>query len=511
MDSHLFQLFSDKASTFLKGSLLEKIQEPQRGLLTFSLFNKGEKKQFVFRYGKQTPFCFLTGLRLPAERHPSAQIMRLRKYLAQRRIAAAVFQILERRLWLMPSGQGQEDGRNPWLCLDFAKGPALFFLGDDEVPQSHSPVWPEPAQLPEALENWRNWPVLTPALRKTLLKLDYPDQLALLADLQDGGGDIFLYKKPAGDAIVQISPWPLADTQAQDLTEEIHENILDAFEAAGRDLVLPNLYKDRDLELAERLKKKRRYLERLLANLDNDKKRLLSMAAGENSARQIQGFLWKLDGHAHVEKLELPDGQEIDLDKRFSILENMQRLFKGASRGKRGLKAVSDRRASLLQELENIEPSIRGKKETDASEAEKKSASIFSDRPFPKDAAVFRSSDGFTLLRGKNSHGNAAIRRAAAPHDLWAHVEQGQGAHVIIRRQYPGQEIPETTLDEAGTLAANKSWLSHGDKAAVMYAEVRHVKPIRKAGTGNVAIDRLAFTRLVPVDESLETKLVPGS
>lgn len=513
MDAHLFRLFCEHARPFLEGALVEKIQEPQKNLLAMSIYGKGGKRQFFFHHGKQAPFCFFSSLRLPANAAPSARIMRVRKYFSQKRIAAVIPCYWRRELWLMAAGQPLKDGANPWLCLDFKSEPALYFLDHADIPEMDHARWPDAAQLENALQNWRDWPVLTPALRKTLLLLDQPERLALMNDLEEGGGEVFIYKNAGSGAAARISAWPLPKEFAEGLQESSCGEILTCLETAGRDLCLAPLFRRRDEAAVARLNGRIRQLERLLANLAADEQKLLHMATGEKTASALQSALWRLDKDSHLESLRLGDAEEtIFLDKRLSILENMRHLFKSARRGKRGLKILAERRQMLEKELEELrEP---GDHSQDLGITKKQpgadtSATFRLAKTLPKNVSAFRSSDGFLLLRGKNSDGNAVARRMSAPHDLWAHVEKGQGAHVIIRRNYPGQEIPESTLDEAGSLAANKSWLAQSDKAAIMYAEIRYVKPIRKGAPGMAAIDKLACTRLVKVRPELEQLLLP--
>lgn len=129
----------------------------------------------------------------------------------------------------------------------------------------------------------------------------------------------------------------------------------------------------------------------------------------------------------------------------------------------------------------------------------------------PATVQLFVSSDGLALLRGRSARGNQDARRMAAPHDLWVHVEGGPGAHVIIRRDHAAQEVPERTLDEAGSLAACRSWLRDEPRAKVNYCEIRHVRPLRGAAPGTMRMDKILFTRQVPVRPELETALLPRS
>ena len=63
----------------------------------------------------------------------------------------------------------------------------------------------------------------------------------------------------------------------------------------------------------------------------------------------------------------------------------------------------------------------------------------------------------------------------------------------------------------AGALAACKSWQKDAARARILYAEVRHIRSMRGAGTGTVRMDKILYSREVPVDASLETRLLPES
>ena len=105
--------------------------------------------------------------------------------------------------------------------------------------------------------------------------------------------------------------------------------------------------------------------------------------------------------------------------------------------------------------------------------------------------------------------GNLAARKLAAPHDIWLHADGGPGSHVIIRRAHAGQPIPDRTLEQAGGLAANKSWLRDAARARILYAEVRHIRALRGAAPGTVRMDKIWLSREVTVDPSLELRLLP--
>lgn len=513
MDAHLFRLFTSIASPILNGALIGKIQAPAPDLLTILFLAASGKRYLVLRYGRQSPFCYFSALRLSAQGHPAASIMRLRKYLSGKRVASVVPQFCQRKLWLLASGSHAtaSDAKSIWLCLDLAHGPSLHFLDAEDAPLEEQPLWPE--DVAGALENWHQWPVLTPPLRKTLHLLAMPDQKALLRDLETGDGDIFIYSDPSG-RIKSVSAWPLPEGLRENLGEKATSSLMDSFTAAGDQLVGDAFFNSGSDKARFAAGRRKRQLMRTMANLDADEERLKKMAASEPDALALQANLWRWNSAEHREYVSVPAGGEtrtIALDQRFDIITNMKRLFKTTARGKRGLALLEGRREAISRELAALDetPYAHSSHANTAKEGVIDKIPAKSGKATPKNISLFASSDGYQILRGKDARGNRAIRKISNPHDIWVHVEHGPGAHVVIRRQNPSQPVPATTMEEAGALAANKSWLANQDQAPVMYAEMRHVKPIHGKGEGMVSIDKIAKTMLVPVNPDLERKLAP--
>lgn len=530
MDAHLFSLFAHAIEPLLEGARIEKIQAPAPDLLSIGLYAGGRKMHLFFRFSRKEPFCFASSEKLGANAAPSAQIMRIRRYFGQKRIAGAVFQYFARKLWLLAPaapGAGQADKKAVWLCLDLAHGASLHFLEAAATPEPDEPPWPRADQLPGALENWRQWPVLTPPLRKTLTELPVPEQLALLEDLRHGGGDVFLYgaeDESGRRRIEKINAWPLPEKLRKGLLEWYDADILTAFEKAGQDLVLARLHAERMGKALAPVRRRASRIRKLLPKLDADESRLLAMRALEPDAAAIRDNLWRWPVGFRTPSLEVEDSlgakRELVLDPRHTVRENMERLFHEASRAKRGLKMLHERRKELMEELralegakpETLEAADAAASGGQAAESprrtdEREATLAALRKTLPKNVAPFISSDGYTLLVGKDAKGNAALRRMSAPHDLWTHVREGTGAHVVIRRPHPGHEIPERTLDEAGGIAAVKSWLCNAGSAEIMYAEVRHIKPARSGPQGKMIVDKLAGARHVKVDASLLERL----
>ncbi len=541
MDAHLFRRLCQALTPVLAGARVVKIQEPHPGVFTFNLdlFSRssslGRRVQLVLSPGRKDPFLFLSTARLAANAVPSAMVMRLRKYAAGRGIRHVSVLWQRRELHLLLSGampaelQGgsRKDGDAPeaggrlvWLVLSLRDGPSLRFADENDMPAEPEPCWPAADELALALKDWRSWPVLTPALRRTLACLDSMDARALLVDLEEGGGDIFCYTAPserdAGrDVIRQVSAWPLPPSLQQG-GEVVRADVTQALMEAGSDLVLSEASRRAARLAADPWRKKERRLMELLKLHTEDVARLEKMRARQEQGLLIQASLWHLPAGERRASVTVTDFEgaerELRLDQRYTVRENMERFFHTARRGERGLERVQTRRAELEAEL----TAVRREKEACLMGAagrpiEAVPGSV-QQRPLPRTPTtvqLFVSSDGHALLRGRSARGNQDARRMAAPHDLWVHVEGGPGAHVIIRRDHAAQEVPERTLDEAGSLAASRSWLKDEPSAKVNYCEIRHVRPLRGTAPGTMRMDKILFTRQVPVRPEYETRLLP--
>lgn len=522
MDCHVFRRLCDELIPALTGARMEKIHQPAEDVVTFSLYAAGRKQVLFCKFGRKAPFLFLSSHRIPTGAEPPAPIMRLRKYLSGQRISAGLAAWAERRL-LLRFHELPQTGQRVWLDLDLREGPRLLLA--DASPDCPDPAWPDPAAVAASGlsgTDWRAWPVLSPALRRTLALLEPPEQAALLADLEYGGGDLFAYALPgsdttAPDAPMELSAWPLPPALRAGREEHTFSSALQAATLAGEKGLLEELAHRAGQQNAKRHKDAAKRIARLLDKLHGERLRLETMAARKADALALQAELYRFqpDEKAASVQLDARPGAPLELDPRYTVRENMARWFHQAARGERGLAMLAPRLAALLaeqqQELQLAEqatsqrsfqapaaPAAQGR--ASANAARKKSA------PLPKNIQAFQSSDGFLLLRGRDADGNARLLKLASPHDYWLHVGGAASAHVLIRRAHARQDVPEQTLLQAGLLAAQKSERQHDARVDIVAALARHVKPLRTAGgrrPGNVRIDEIAWTRSVPLDGSV--------
>ena len=181
MDSHVFRRLCDELAPALMGCRIEKIHRPAKDVTLFTLYGTGGKRFLFIRAGRKAPFLFLSTHKIPVGSAPPADIMRLRKYLADRRIIDVLPDWVGRRLFLRVNADAE-----CWLTLDLREGPSLRF---DAPPEPETPAWPDPARWADACagEGWRTWAVLLALALSTLLNVLYFLYTTLLLWVPEAG------------------------------------------------------------------------------------------------------------------------------------------------------------------------------------------------------------------------------------------------------------------------------------------------------------------------------------
>ncbi|SFH51381.1 Predicted component of the ribosome quality control (RQC) complex, YloA/Tae2 family, contains fibronectin-binding (FbpA) and DUF814 domains [Tindallia magadiensis] len=113
----------------------------------------------------------------------------------------------------------------------------------------------------------------------------------------------------------------------------------------------------------------------------------------------------------------------------------------------------------------------------------------------------FQTEEGRDLYVGKNNYQNEKVTFSiAGKNDLWFHVKDFPGSHVILKS---GQnELPNEVLEIAAMLAAYYSKGRMGQNVAVDYTKCRHVRKQRGAQPGMVIYDHHQTLYVTP-DESI--------
>lgn len=117
----------------------------------------------------------------------------------------------------------------------------------------------------------------------------------------------------------------------------------------------------------------------------------------------------------------------------------------------------------------------------------------------------YRSSDGYTILVGRNNHQNDQLTlKFAEKTDIWLHTQTITGSHVIIAAD--GGTPPDSTIEEAAVIAAVNSKGRNSTLVPVDYCLARYVKKPAGAKPGKVIFTNYR-TAYVRPDAELEQRL----
>lgn len=499
MEAVFFRFLGREMLRALTGARIEKIYLPSPNVITVALYvpsgqdvpgHAGKRTLYLHaRYGTGRFFLFLSAQKTVQPQRAPAAAMRLRKHLGGRRVATVVSDWPRRRLTLILAGDG------PALVLDPQAFPDLTAAPEappDEV------VWPPLEAVLADPDIWRAHPQLSPTLRRRLAGLPPGQARATYDRLIEGSPDGFHLETKNGEP---HGVWPLAWPQASGVSTRRFETALEAAAAFGEPLVFGEVSgRGAAPETAARAAGRRR-LARSLARLAEDEQRMRAFIARRAEADILAANLHALDKQARLSGLSLPTGDggivALSLDPSLTVLQNMQKLYRLAAKGERGLTAIAARRRDLRAPEKDLQD--RGSGAGRGGPANTSPGAVAGIA-----AHAYRTSDGFLVLRGKNAKANDRLLRSANPFDLWFHAAGGPGAHVILRRDHPRREVPRRSIEEAAGLAGLASFAAGAGTAEIMVARVADVRREKGAPAGLVRVEALLETVRARLDPALE-------
>lgn len=194
---------------------------------------------------------------------------------------------------------------------------------------------------------------------------------------------------------------------------------------------------------------------------------------------------------------------EIRLDNRLTPSQNAQKYYKRYNKLKNAHKLVAKQIEFTKQEIDYLEhilvsiDNCTEVKELDEIKEELAKEGYIKARSKNKKKNKkstestprhYISSDGYDIYIGKNNKQNDYLTlKFASKDDIWLHTKDIPGSHVIIKTK--GEEVPETTLDEAALLAAYYSKGKMSSNVPVDYTERKNVRKPNGAKLGMVIYD----------------------
>ena len=205
---------------------------------------------------------------------------------------------------------------------------------------------------------------------------------------------------------------------------------------------------------------------------------------------------------------------EIKLDTRLDPSKNAQRMYKLYNKCKTAKTVLTEQIATWERELSYLE-SVRAFLERAESEQDlldirdelygagyaSKMRGYKPQKKLKLRPMQYKTSGGYPLLVGRNNLQNDELTfRIAEKSDIWFHVKDIPGSHVIMVTD--GEEPSETDYTEAAALAAYYSKAT-GDLVAVDYTKVKNIKKPQGAKPGFV-IYKTNYTAFVKPSREVE-------
>ncbi len=211
---------------------------------------------------------------------------------------------------------------------------------------------------------------------------------------------------------------------------------------------------------------------------------------------------------------------DIKLDQRLTPSQNVQRYYheyKKLVTAEKKLSEQIEKGENELVYIESVFDSLtRARNDSDIVElrielAEQgyiRSAKMKGKPPKEQPPLKFRSSDGFTILVGRNNRQNDKLTlKTAGKNDIWFHTHDIPGSHVILLTD--GKEPSDTAVSEASMLAAFHSKAKNSAQVPVDYTRVKYVKKPAGAKPGMVIFTNNTTLYIKP-DEQVVNNLKEG-
>ncbi|MDE6833325.1 MAG: NFACT family protein [Ruminococcus sp.] len=308
-------------------------------------------------------------------------------------------------------------------------------------------------------------------------------------------------------------------------------DFMDNKELPTASALLDYFYSERDNAI--RTKQRANDLFRLLVNLTDRITRRISVQREELSACSDRDY-YKLCGDlisANIYRIKKGDSSvllenfyeescpviEINLDVRKTPSQNAQHFYNEYKKSVTAEKKLTEqirRGEEELQYLDSVFDSLtRATSENDIIQLRLelreqgyiKSTNSKAKPPKALPPIEYKSSDGYTILVGRNNYQNDKLSlKFAEKSDIWLHTQTITGSHVIIVTN--GETPPDRTIEEACIIASVNSKGRDSNLVPVDYCLARYVKKPSGAKPGKVIFTNYK-TAFVKPDSELEKNL----
>ena len=320
--------------------------------------------------------------------------------------------------------------------------------------------------------------------------------------------------KPKDFAFMDIRQYGNAMTVSE---KESFSEMLDAF------------YAERDQ--IERMRVKSQDLLRLLANHADRLSRKIAnqqaelSACAERDTLRIKGDLLSANmyaiqkGETSVKLQNFYDENlaelEIALDPALTPQQNAQKYYKNYRKAKTAEEKLTEQIGLAQTELTYIDSVFESlalaENERDLNEiraelaeqgyVRRRAGKKNQKQPALSSPLKFKTSDGFTVLVGRNNRQNDKLTmKDANNNDIWFHTKNIPGSHTVLVTD--GKAPTETAMEEAAVLAAQHSRAKDSAQVPVDYTQIRYVSKPQGAKPGMVIYVQYKTVYVDPTTES---------
>lgn len=260
-----------------------------------------------------------------------------------------------------------------------------------------------------------------------------------------------------------------------DLEQEQAEEALPALETARQ-------------RTLQRIKKGLNKLQQRLGKLDEDKAKLAQAEILQRQGELLLTYQHQVQrgaDHAEVTDWDGETVHRISLDPALPVVTQAQKLIKRASKYRRSAPIIEARVAQTYEEIARLQEAVFAAEQAETLEdlEEPKSASKVQ-RPRGSGPRRYQL-DGFVFLVGRSPRQNdELIRKHSARDDLWFHVKDSPGAHVLLKTA--GRSPEEPVVEAAAQLAAHYSSRAKDSRVLVSFTSAQRVKKPAGAAPGLV-------------------------
>lgn len=253
--------------------------------------------------------------------------------------------------------------------------------------------------------------------------------------------------------------------------------------------------------------------EELLQSQDRDKLKV--------NADIINANLYSLE--KGLSKISLPNFYsddyheiEIELDERLTPSQNAQKyyaLYKKAYNAEKKLIELIQDGEKELEYIDSVfDILMRASGEAEINEIRQELVEQkyirYSNKKKQKEKRLppikYISSDGFTILVGRNNYSNDTLTlKTASKSDMWLHTQKIPGSHVVIVSD--GKEIPNNTIEQAAIIAAYHSKARESINVPIDYTFIKNIKKPQGVKPGKVVYEIYQTAFISPNEELVKS------